>query len=98
MAANYGSTPAAVPAGDAAQSLARQRSRAAARRRLRSIGAHALLIAVSIPFMLPFFWLVTGTFKPPGDLLVVPPVWIPAHWSLQNIQSLAGYSDVDLAY
>jgi multiple sugar transport system permease protein len=97
MAANYGSAPA-VPAGDAAQSLARQRSRATARRRLRSIGAHALLIAVSIPFLLPFFWLVTGTFKPPGDLLVVPPVWIPAHWSLQNIQSLAGYSDVDLAY
>ena len=28
-----------------------------------------MLIAVAIPFMMPLFWLVTGTFKPMGDLL-----------------------------
>jgi multiple sugar transport system permease protein len=79
--------------------LERARARARARRRAQSVLKHAVLIAVSIPFLLPFFWLITGTFKPPGDLLVVPPVWIPAHWTLQNVQSLFfGYSDVNIPY
>src|SRR5262249_28733050 len=82
------------------QEAERLRARAALHRRRRSVGVHALLIAVSIPFMMPLFWLATGTFKPAGELLQVPPVWIPEHWTLANLHSLFfGYPDVNiLAY
>ncbi len=74
------------------------RSRGPQRLRRRALLTHLALALIAIPFMMPFFWLVTGTFKPPGDLLVVPPVWVPAQWTLDNIHSLFGYSDVDLPF
>ncbi len=74
------------------------RSRGSQRLRRRALLTHLALALIAIPFMMPFFWLVTGTFKPPGDLLVVPPVWVPAQWTLDNIHSLFGYSDVDLPF
>jgi multiple sugar transport system permease protein len=86
----------ALPAGQG--QAARVRSRATVRRRLRTVPAHTLLIAVSVPFMLPLFWLATGTFKPVGELLQVPPVWIPSHWTLDNVRSLFSYSDVNIPY
>jgi multiple sugar transport system permease protein len=72
------------------------RARAEMRRRVQTVITHAVLIAVAIPFLMPFFWLATGTFKPSGDLLVVPPVWVPDHWTLDNLHALFGYTDVDL--
>lgn len=75
-----------------------QRRDAAVRRLWQALGWHALLICVTIPFVFPFFWLVTGTFKPSGDLLVVPPVWIPSHWTLSNVTSLFHYGDVNIPF
>jgi multiple sugar transport system permease protein len=95
-----GSADTAAPEGLAARQQAYEaaRARAVTRQRVRSTVKHVMLILISIPFLMPFFWLVTGTFKPPGDLLVVPPVWIPDHWSLDNLHSLFGYSDVNLPF
>src|SRR5690349_17801714 len=95
-----GSANTTAPEGLAARqrAYAAARARAAARRRARAVATHLVLIVVAIPFLLPFFWLVTGTFKPSGDLLVVPPIWIPDHWSLDNLKSLFGYSDVNLPF
>lgn len=98
MATNSGSTDATTRPTTGARPIARHRMRATTRRRRWPLLAHTVLIAVAIPFMLPFFWLLTGTFKPATDLLVVPPVWIPSHWSLQNVQSLFGYGDVNIPY
>jgi multiple sugar transport system permease protein len=77
---------------------ARAAARVEMRRRAQAVATHLVLIAVAIPFVLPFFWLLTGTFKPAGELLVVPPVWVPAHWTLDNLKALGSYSDVDLGY
>lgn len=84
---------------DVGLTIAREkaRGRVARRRRFQAVATHLVLIAVAVPFLMPFFWLVTGTFKPSGDLLVVPPVWFPSHWTLQNVRSLFGYSDVNIA-
>jgi len=97
MAARSDSSGAAAAADRAiALQVQRARARAAARRRRQTVLTHVVLIAVSVPFLLPFFWLVTGTFKPANELLVVPPVWLPSQWSLQNLQSLFGYNDVNI--
>ena len=101
MAAKPGRASAEAQAETAlrtARAAARERARAGVRRRILAVAAHVVLIAVAIPFVLPFFWLLTGTFKPSGDLLVVPPVWVPAHWTLDNLRALGSYGDVDLGY
>jgi multiple sugar transport system permease protein len=101
MAAKPGRAGAEAQAETAlrtARTAVRGSARAGVRRRIRAVAAHVVLIAVAIPFVLPFFWLLTGTFKPPGDLLVVPPVWVPAHWTLDNLRALGSYGDVDLGY
>ncbi len=101
MAANPGRAGPEARAETApwtAQAAARARARASVRRRVQAVAAHVVLIAVAIPFVFPFFWLLTGTFKPSGDLLVVPPVWVPAHWTLDNLRALGSYGDVDLGY
>ena len=101
MAAKPGRAGAEAQAETAlrtARTAVRGSACAGLRRRIRAVAAHVVLIAVAIPFVLPFFWLLTGTFKPPGDLLVVPPVWVPAHWTLDNLRALGSYGDVDLGY
>jgi multiple sugar transport system permease protein len=45
---------------------------------------------------MPLYWLLTGTFKPAGELLQVPPVWIPERWTVDNIRSLGDYGDVNI--
>ncbi len=90
--------PGAARQAEIAVPATRPRGRAAVRRRWQAIGWHALLIGVSVPFVFPFFWLLTGTFKPSGDLLVVPPVWIPSHWTLSNVYSLFHYGDVNIPF
>jgi multiple sugar transport system permease protein len=93
-----GTEAQAATAPRTARAAARGKTRAGVRQRIQAVAAHVVLIAVAIPFVLPFFWLLTGTFKPPGDLLVVPPVWVPAHWTLDNLRALGSYGDVDLGY
>ncbi len=100
MPATSESSPGAVP--DAAMrrrmDVGIARKRTVARQRLWQAGLHALLIVVAIPFMMPLFWLVTGTFKPESVLLNVPPVWIPPSWTLRNVQALFNYADVDIPH
>lgn len=46
------------------------------------VSRHALLIAVSIIFLFPFYWMVTAAVKDKDQLFAVPPQWIPnpVHW------------------
>ena len=46
------------------------------------VSRHALLIAVSIIFLFPFYWMVTAAVKDEDQLFAVPPQWIPnpVHW------------------
>ncbi len=44
---------------------------------LSQIAAHALLIAMSLVFSIPFLWLVSSSLKPNEQLFKIPPQWIP---------------------
>lgn len=49
-----------------------------------TIVAHALLITVSAIFMVPFFWMVSGSLKTGADLNAFPVVWFPHTLTLEN--------------
>ncbi len=45
--------------------------------RLRRVTLYVVLIALSLIFLVPLFWLITTSFKTQGDVFAFPPVWIP---------------------
>lgn len=49
---------------------------------LGGLARHALLLAVSVIFLFPFYWMVTAALKDKEQLFAVPPQWIPnpVHW------------------
>jgi ABC-type glycerol-3-phosphate transport system permease component len=51
--------------------------------RVRRVALYAVLIALSIIFLVPLFWLITTSLKTQGDVFAYPPVWIPnpLQWS-----------------
>ncbi len=71
----------------ATQRLVAARPRTAIRwqKILERIGAHSLLIALSIVFLIPFFWMVTGALKTTEDLNAFPAVWFPQVLTLENV-------------
>ena len=68
------------------EAAARQQH-AAPRRHIAAIVRHAVLIAVALPFVIPFYWLLISAFKTRGDLLTLPPTWWPHPWTLGNMRS-----------
>ena len=38
---------------------------------------HAVLIVLSVVFLIPLFWMVSGSFKTVTDLNATPTVWFP---------------------
>jgi ABC-type glycerol-3-phosphate transport system permease component len=56
----------------------------AVRRIARRIGAHLLLIALSLLFALPFVWLVSTSLKPTEQLFRLPIEWIPRPFTWSN--------------
>jgi multiple sugar transport system permease protein len=51
-------------------------------RGLASVSKHAFLIAISVVFLFPFYWMVTAALKDKTQLFAVPPEWFPSaiHW------------------
>lgn len=49
------------------------------------IAAHSILIALSVVFLIPFFWMVTGALKTGADLNAFPAVWFPRTLTLENV-------------
>lgn len=51
-------------------------------RRLAPFARHAFLIAISIVFLFPFYWMVASALKDNDQIFAVPPLWVPspAHW------------------
>lgn len=50
------------------------------------IGLHILLIAGSLIMLLPFFWMVSTSFKQPNELFTYPPTWIPENLEWSNYE------------
>ena len=51
---------------------------------LGGLAKHAVLIGLSIIFLIPFFWMVTGAFKTAADLNASPIVWFPDQITFDN--------------
>ena len=50
------------------------------------IGLHLLLIAGSLVMLLPFFWMVSTSFKQPSELFTYPPTWFPENLEWSNYE------------
>jgi len=45
---------------------------------------YAVVIVGAIIFSIPFFWLMSTSFKTSGEVFVDPPIWIPQHLEWDN--------------
>jgi multiple sugar transport system permease protein len=52
-------------------------ARAKSRRPSWHVALHAVLIALSFFYLLPFFWMLSTSLKMDGQEIAMPPVWIP---------------------
>ncbi|MBM7785366.1 carbohydrate ABC transporter permease [Tenggerimyces flavus] len=51
---------------------------------VEKIVTHAALIVLSVMFLIPFFWMVSGSLKTGEDLNAFPVVWFPDTLTLEN--------------
>ncbi|MCK6579981.1 MAG: carbohydrate ABC transporter permease [Anaerolineae bacterium] len=51
----------------------------------------ALLILLAIPFVFPFWWMVSSAFKQPGEIFAYPPTLLPTRFSLDNFVEVFTY-------
>ncbi|HEY0420709.1 MAG TPA: carbohydrate ABC transporter permease [Acetobacteraceae bacterium] len=53
-------------------------------RRLGSIAAHAVLMLGALVMVMPMLWMLATAFKPPGEIALWPPVFLPRAPSWEN--------------
>ncbi|GIP35383.1 carbohydrate ABC transporter permease [Paenibacillus sp. J2TS4] len=58
---------------------------------MKRILAHAVLLAASIFFIIPFIWLVSTSLKPPTQIYTWPPEWIPRPFTWRNYIDAVDY-------
>ncbi|GAA3413738.1 carbohydrate ABC transporter permease [Paenibacillus hodogayensis] len=51
---------------------------------------YLLLIAASVVFAFPLYWMVTGSVKPMLSIWSMPPEWFPKHWQWTHYEKLFG--------
>lgn len=66
-----------------------QRRRPLVPRLLLALAKHAVLIGLSIMFIVPLFWMVTGAFKTAADINASPIVWFPNEITFDNFVQAA---------
>lgn len=66
----------------------RSRRRLTPRGRAKAVGFYAILILLSLIFLVPLFWMISTSFKTAGDAAVFPPQWLPAEFSVQGYEEL----------
>lgn len=47
-----------------------------------------ILLLLTILFIFPFYWIMTGSFKSQPDTIVIPPQWWPAAPTMENFEKL----------
>lgn len=53
-----------------------------------SVVSTVLLSILTVIFVFPFYWIITGAFKTQGDAIKIPPQWWPAHPTIEQFQRL----------
>jgi ABC-type glycerol-3-phosphate transport system permease component len=56
--------------------------------RVSAVVAHIILISGAITMVIPFVWMLSTSFKAPGDTFVYPPEWIPDPLVLENYPNM----------
>ena len=54
----------------------------------RPLGRHAILLLTSAFALVPFVWMLLGSFRPDRELKQVPPAWLPQDPTLENYRTL----------
>ena len=54
-----------------------------------NIVSFIILCILTIIFIFPFYWIITGSFKDQAATIAVPPQWFPTDFTLRNWISLA---------
>jgi len=52
------------------------------------IAMYVFLIIVALPFVFPFWWMITSSFKSTNDIFSFPPTLLPDTWKLENYISV----------
>ncbi len=47
---------------------------------------YLFLILGAVIMVFPFYWMITGAFKTSIEIQVIPPVWLPTHFNLDNFK------------
>ncbi|HEY0866153.1 MAG TPA: carbohydrate ABC transporter permease, partial [Fimbriimonas sp.] len=68
------------------------------RRLVREVAIHAVLVALSILFILPLLWMMVTAVKPIDETMASPPVWIPSQIQWGNFREAFAYNSKDLGY
>jgi multiple sugar transport system permease protein len=61
--------------------MARKRSPA---RRIGLLACHAVLMAGAVLMVLPMIWMFLTAFKPPPEIALWPPAFLPREWTTEN--------------
>lgn len=61
--------------------------------RLGMLGYHALMLAISAVFLLPFYWMTISAFKTNAEIFSDPVTWVPDPVRWENVTSLLTRDD-----
>ncbi|MFO1175021.1 MAG: carbohydrate ABC transporter permease [Paracoccaceae bacterium] len=64
---------------------------------LKRAGLTALTFLLMAAMCVPGLWVVLAAFRPNGEILAKPPVWIPEHPGLDNFGKIFGYGTDQVA-
>ena len=57
-------------------------------RRATRLLLYAIAIVTSVVMIVPLYWMLATSFKPPGDVFASPIKWIPDPWTLANYRDV----------
>jgi len=57
-------------------------------RRATRLLLYAIAIVTSAAMIVPLYWMLATSFKPPGDVFASPTKWIPDPWTLANYRDV----------
>ena len=57
-------------------------------RRATRLLLYAIAIVTSVIMIVPLYWMLATSFKPPGDVFASPTKWIPDPWTLANYRDV----------
>ena len=66
-------------------------------KRLRISGAYLILIPASLVMVLPFIWMVLGSFKTGREIRQVPPTFFPEEFTFDNYRTILNDEDLPLS-